>query len=187
MLGIIRQVFNSTPPVTRTIGVFVLIICILYYTEIADAHQLIVSKFHIKTFQLHRILTSSFYFGPPNFDTIIHIFFLLRYSRMLEEGLSYTSDFVFFLLFVEILVVVLCLFNDVTVIGPIFSSIITYVWTRMHPRVQIQLLGCFVFPAFYLPFILPLFSFFSERRLLKIELFGILIGHVYFFLKFNNI
>ncbi|KAL0263962.1 UNVERIFIED_CONTAM: hypothetical protein PYX00_010876 [Menopon gallinae] len=109
---------------------------------------------------------------------------VMRLYEMLEESFMNTCDYVYFLVVVKVLVLAVALLWNITVLGPVFSSVITYVWTRKNPNIQIQLLGCFIFPAFYLPFVLPLFSLVNERKILKNEVLGIFVGHVYYFFKF---
>ena len=36
--------------------------------------------------QLWRVVTNFLYFGPPSFDLVFHLFFLVRYCRQLEAG-----------------------------------------------------------------------------------------------------
>ncbi|EQB60373.1 der1-like domain member 2 [Vairimorpha apis BRL 01] len=64
-----------------------------------------------------------------------------------------------------------------------FSATITYIWTRKNPHALVQMFGFITFPAFYLPFIVPGFMLITEKRILVEDLLGILVGHVYFFLK----
>eukprot|EP00866_Antonospora_locustae_P001892 jgi/Antlo1/1892/63 len=182
--NLIVEIVRSIPPITRLIAISIFVVCFLVYTEAISPYKLTFSKPYINRLELHRVFTSFLYFGPPNLDTILHIIFLIRYSKMLEESFMNTCDYVYFLLIIKILVLVMALLWKITVLGPVFSSVITYVWTRKNPNIPIQLLGCFIFPAFYLPFVLPLFSLVNERKILKNEVLGIFVGHVYYFFKF---
>lgn len=177
----ITTLINTTPPVTRILTILIFITSLSIYLEIFSSYQLMLN---FKPNEFYRLITSLFYFGPPNFDTILHIIFMYRYSKMLEESYVHTSDY-FYFLFCVVLMIYLCAFLfNIVVLGPILSSVITYVWTRKNPYAQLQLFGFIVFPAFYLPFVIPLFSYISERRVLKGEIVGIFIGHVYYFFKF---
>lgn len=51
--------------------------------------------------QVWRLLTNFFYFGNFGIDFFFHMFFLVRYSRMLEEGSfrGRTADFLVLLLY----------------------------------------------------------------------------------------
>lgn len=182
--NLVVEVVRSIPPITRLIAGAIFVVCFLVYTEAISPYKLTFSRPYISRLELHRVFTSFLYFGPPNLDTILHIIFLIRYSKMLEESFMNTCDYVYFLLIIKILVLVMALLWKITVLGPVFSSVITYVWTRKNPNIPIQLLGCFIFPAFYLPFVLPLFSLVNERKILKNEVLGIFVGHVYYFFKF---
>lgn len=182
--NLVVEIIRSIPPITRLIAMAIFVVCFLVYTEVIPPYKLTFSRPYICRLELHRVFTSFLYFGPPNLDTILHIIFLIRYSKMLEESFMNTCDYVYFLLIIKVLVLAVAFLWNITVLGPVFSSVITYVWTRKNPNIQIQLLGCFIFPAFYLPFILPLFSLVNERKILKNEVLGIFVGHIYYFFKF---
>ena len=51
--------------------------------------------------QVWRLFTNFFFFGPIGLDFLFHMFFLVRYCRLLEEGSfrGRTADFVAMLLF----------------------------------------------------------------------------------------
>lgn len=182
--NLVVEIVKSTPPITRLIAASIFGVSFLVYTEILSPYKLTFSKMYLYRLELHRIFTSFFYFGPPNLDTMLHIIFLIRYSKMLEESFINMCDYAYFLLVVQILVFIAAMVWNLMTLGPVFSSVITYVWTRKNPNVQIQLFGCFIFPAFYLPFVLPLFSLISEKKILKNEVLGIFVGHFYYFFKF---
>ncbi|RVD92951.1 endoplasmic reticulum membrane protein [Tubulinosema ratisbonensis] len=175
------SLITNTPFVTKILVSLILLTSLSLYLEIVSSYQLMLT-FNIN--QCYRLITSLLYFGQLNFDTILHIIFMFRYSKMLEESYVYTSDYLYFLICV-IFMIYLCAFVfNIVILGPILSSVITYVWTRKNPYAQLQLFGFIIFPAFYLPFVIPLFSYLSERRILKGEIVGIFIGHVYYFFKF---
>ncbi|KAM0677546.1 hypothetical protein BDAP_001873 [Binucleata daphniae] len=103
---------------------------------------------------------------------------------MLEEGFLNPSEYFYLLLFCMSFLFSLSLYLKVTVLGSALSSTITYIWTRKNPNTHVQLLGCVIFPAFYLPFVVPIFSFITERKLPIDDMMGILVGHVYYYLKY---
>ncbi|KCZ81874.1 hypothetical protein H312_00633 [Anncaliia algerae PRA339] len=179
--NIFTSFIANTPPMTRILGTLTVITSLLIYLEIVSSYQLMLN---FKSNELYRYITSLFYFGQPNFDTILHLIFMFRYSKMLEESYIYTSDYFFFLISVIFMIYICAFLFNIIILGPILSSVITYVWTRKNPYAQLQLFGFVVFPAFYLPFVIPFFSYITERRILKGEIIGIGIGHVYYFFKF---
>ncbi|TBU06202.1 Der1-like protein [Hamiltosporidium tvaerminnensis] len=103
---------------------------------------------------------------------------------MLEDSFIQTSDYFYLLLTVKILLLVSALLFKIHTLGPALSATITYIWTRRNPTTQVQLLGCVIFPAFYLPFIVPIFTFLTDRKINMEDLLGIFVGHFYYFFKF---
>lgn len=182
--NLVVEIVKSIPPVTRFLAAVILSICFLVYTEIVSPYKLIFCRAYLLRLELHRAITSFFYFGPPNIDTIIHIIFLIRHSKMLEESFINMCDYVYFLFIVGFLVFITSTIFNFMILGPVVSSVITYVWTRQNPNVQIQIFRFSAFSAFYLPFVLPLFSLISEGKIMKNEIMGIIIGHFYYFFKF---
>jgi hypothetical protein len=103
---------------------------------------------------------------------------------MLEEGYTNTSDYFYMLVLVCMSLFLFSNIFYIPILGPCLSSVITYVWTRKNPTTHVQLLGCVIFPAFYLPFIVPIFTLISERKIPRDDLLGIIVGHLYYFFKF---
>ncbi|KAM0674628.1 hypothetical protein GVAV_001815 [Gurleya vavrai] len=180
----IFRTWQTTPPLTKSIAVLCCLISLLVYIKAISPFYLSYSTFYLKKLQIWRLLTCFFYFGPLNIDTALHIIFLCRYSRMLEDGFLHTSDYFYMLSIVMTLLFTASLYLKVTVLGSCLSSTITYVWTRKNPNTHVQLLGCVIFPAFYLPFIVPLFTFISEKKIPVEEAMGIIVGHLYYYFKF---
>ena len=49
--------------------------------------------------QYRRILTTFIYFGPPSLDLLFHVFFMTRYSRLLESSSASPATFSWLLLY----------------------------------------------------------------------------------------
>ncbi|EOB13491.1 Derlin-2, partial [Nosema bombycis CQ1] len=175
--------FFSTPPITRALSISIIIIIVCIYIKLVSPYSLMYSPYFLKSGEFWRIFTCFLYFGNPSLDVLIHITFLYRYSRMLEEGFIYTSDY-FWLVFIisSLLFFIANLFN-IPLLASAFSSTITYIWTRKNPHAIVQIFGFISFPAFYLPFIVPLFMLVTEKKIMTEDLLGIVVGHLYFFFK----
>lgn len=157
---------------------------LLVHVNVVSPLTLTYSLYYVRKWQLWRIVTPFFYYGPLSVDVLLHVVFFFRYSRMLEEGYMHTSEYAYLLLFVSACTFVSANVFKRSLLSNILSSAITYIWTRRNRTTQVQLLGCIHFPAFYLPFVIPLFSILGERKLPFDELMGMLIGHVYFYLRY---
>ena len=57
-----------------------------------------------------------------------------------------------------------------------------YVWARRNPFVRMSFLGLFAFTAPYLPWVLLSFSVLLGNSAM-IDLIGIVVGHVYYFME----
>lgn len=101
---------------------------------------------------------------------------------MLEESML-ISDYVY--IFFMILMM-LYLINIIVYIrlSHALSAVITYLWAKKNPFSHVQYMGCIVLNAFYLPFIVPIYSLISERRIPQDDFIGILVGHIIFYFKY---
>ena len=133
--------------------------------------------------QLWRLLTNFFFFGMFSWDFIFHMYFLLRYSQLLEENSfrGRTADFVCMLGFGATLMVAAAPFVNIHFLGSSLSFMMVYVWARRNPNVRMSFLGLFPFTAPYLPWVLLAFSVFLGASA-SVDLIGIAVGHLYFFL-----
>ncbi|GAC98783.1 hypothetical protein PHSY_006378 [Pseudozyma hubeiensis SY62] len=79
--------FESIPPITGAWGALTLATALLEHTHTISSYQLFYTPSLVfRKFQLWRLLTTFLYFGPLGLDFVFHLFFFMRYSRMLEEN-----------------------------------------------------------------------------------------------------
>jgi len=100
--NIIQRLWSTTPPITRIIFILSILTSFLVYLNIISPFTLQFSYYYISKLQLWRLITCFFYFGKLNVETIFHIIFLTRYSRMLEENML-LSEYIY-ILFTSILI-----------------------------------------------------------------------------------
>jgi hypothetical protein len=67
-------------------------------------------------------------------------------------------------------------------LGSSLTFLMVYVWARRNPHVRMSFLGLFSFHAPYLPWVLLSFSVLLGNSA-TIDLIGIVVGHVYYFLE----
>ena len=136
-----------------------------------------------------RLISSFLFFGPYSLDFVFHMFFVIRYCRLLEEGKfrERTADLLVMLMFGVACMVTLCMcfeiFSKIKFLGHSLSFMMVYVWARdkENEHMRMQLLGLYTFRAPYLPWVLFLFSLFL-RNPPGTDLLGIIVGHLYYFL-----
>ena len=138
--------------------------------------------------QYWRLLTSFFFFGGFSLDFLFHMYFVIRYCRLLEEGpfRGRKVDFLYMLFVGAILMltcsVVMSTFTKIKFLGHPLAFMMVYVWARgpENLNVRMSLLGIFPFSAPYLPWVLLVFSLLLGNPV-ETDLMGILVGHLYFF------
>lgn len=135
--------------------------------------------------QIWRLFTNFFFFGLFGLDFIFHMYFLVNYCRLLEEGefRGRTADFVYMIMFGGITMTAVAPFVNVHFLGSALTFMMVYVWSQRNQHMRMGFLGLVPFRAPYLPWVL-----FSLSVMLgadpTIDLIGIACGHVYFWLKF---
>ncbi len=186
--------YSTTPLITRVLCTGIVIILCLTTFEIVSGIYFMLSRYHIFNLDnfivfrhfrqlVMRLLVAPLYYGKAGMDTLFHIMFFYRYSCMLEETYIYKSDYFFIIFLCYCSLIIGSMFKLFTSLGPSFACIVTYIWTRKNPRTVIQAYGFVTFHAFYLPFILPIYTLLSDGTVSLEEIMGIVCGHFIFFFK----
>ena len=177
--------YFEVPPVTRSYVTGAIIVTASCSLDLISPFSLFFNLNLVFTkLQLWRLFTNFFFFGALGVDFLFHMFFLARYCRLLEEGSfrGRTSDFALMLLFGGLL---MCLASAVVSVPPFLGSslafMMVYVWARRNDDVRMSFLGLFTFRAPYLPWVLLGFSVLLGNSP-SVDLMGIVVGHLYFFL-----
>lgn len=136
---------------------------------------------------LPRLLIAILPFSVPSYaglDFVFHMFFLIKYSKSLEEGSfrNRSADFLWMLTFGAAVLTALAPFANVQFLGSSLTFMMVYVWGRRHPRVPLSFLGIFTFSAAYLPWVLLAFSVMLGSSPV-VDLLGMAAGHTYYFLE----
>lgn len=181
--------FYEIPPVSRiylTAAVATTSACFLDFVSpltLYYNYDLIINKG-----QYWRLISSFLFFGTFSLDFLFHMYFVIRYCRLLEDGpyRGRTADFIYFLVLGAIamlfFVLVFPQFAKVKFLGHPLAFMMVYVWARgpENLHVRMSLLGLFPFNAPYLPWVLLLFSLLLGNPI-ETDLMGILVGHIYYF------
>lgn len=136
--------------------------------------------------EVWRLVTTFFFFGSKfNIDFLFHMFFLVRYSRALEESGRFrgkTADYVYMLLLGAAAMVAVAPLVDIRFLGGSLTFMMVYVWARRNPYARMNMLGLFTFTAPYLPWVLLGLSVMLGGNAL-VDVLGIAVGHIYYFLE----
>ncbi|KAJ3411639.1 Derlin-2 [Chytridiales sp. JEL 0842] len=157
---------------------------ILYPFQLHFSYDLV-----FKAGQYWRLLTSFLYFGNFSIDFLFHMFFMVRYARMLEEGYfrGRTADFLWLFMLGAVAIVVLTpLFSRRSLAVPFLSSplsfMLVYLWSRQNRHIRMNFLGLFSFNAPALPLVLLGFSLLLHGVFPTADVIGLVVGHIYYFL-----
>ena len=132
--------------------------------------------------QFWRLATTFLYFGPFSLDLLFHIYFLQRYSRLLEESSGRSpAHFSWLLLYATASLIAISPLVSMPFLGHPLSSTLVYIWSRRNPDTRLRLLGVLVFTAPYLPWVLMGFSLVMHGTVPRDEIMGVVIGHVWYF------
>jgi len=182
-----QALFMDIPMVTRTY----LAGCVLTTAACATG---IISPFSLY-FSVHmifvkgqvwRLITNFLYFGSKfGLDFFFHMFFLTRYARSLEQETfaGRKADFAWMLMMGAGIMLLIAPLASLPFLGNSLTFMLVYLWSRRNPFTRISFLGFFNFTAPYLPWVLLGFSMLLENDV-KIDLLGILVGHLYYFSRF---
>lgn len=139
--------------------------------------------------QYWRLVSSFIFFGNLSVDFVFHLFFIMRYCRLLEEGhfRGRTADFIWMFVLGAAVMLALAvsvpMFSKIRFLGHSLSFMLVYVWGRdpENEDMRMNFLGLFPFNAPYLPWVLLLFSVVIGNPV-ETDLLGIVVGHLYYFL-----
>lgn len=135
--------------------------------------------------QVWRLVTTYLFFGMFSIDFLFHMYFLVRYCRLLEEGdfRGRTANFVLMLAFGITMMTLVAPFVSVHFLGSSLTFMMVYVWGRRNEDVKMSFLGVFTFTAPYLPWVMLTFSVMLGNPV-TMDIIGILVGHTYYFLEY---
>ncbi|XP_074641489.1 derlin-2-like [Tubulanus polymorphus] len=185
MLQSFFQEYVQIPPITRAYCTACVMTTLAVQLEVLTPFHLYFNpELIFEKGQLWRLVTNFTFFGTVGFNCLFHMIFLYRYCRMLEEGSfrGRTSDFVFMFLLGGTMMIVVGLFVNIVFLGQAFTMMIVYIWSRRNPYVRMNFFGLMNFQAPYLPWVLLAFSFLLGN-VITVDLMGIAIGHIYFYLE----
>jgi len=143
----------------------------------------------VHRFHVWRPVTALFYYPlspQTGFHFLINLYFLYNYSLRLETGIfdGRPADYLFMLLFEWLLCVIVALGMSIPVLMDPMVMAILYVWCQLNKDQIVNFWFGTQFKAMYLPWVLFAFNMIIAGGGVM-ELVGILIGHMYFFLMFK--
>ncbi|KAF9219161.1 Der1-like protein [Gyrodon lividus] len=179
---------TQVPPITRAWLILSVATSLAVQCQVITPLQLYFSfKSAFTNAQPWRMLTTFFYFGPLSLDFIFHMFFFMRYSRMLEESsfANRKADYVWLLLLSSLMLLGLSPLFNLPFLSSSLAFVPIYIWSRRHPSTPVALFGIFAISAPYLPLALVGLSWVISGtwKAAVDDLIGCAVGHVAWFLR----
>lgn len=140
-------------------------------------------------FQIWRPVTALFYYPimpQTGFHYLLNLYFLYSYSSRLETGVfdGRPADYLFLLIFNWLCLVIIGFIGEIGLLmDPMILSVL-YVWCQLNKDQIVMFWFGTQFKAMYLPWVLVGFNMIIRGGGMM-ELLGILVGHLYFFLMFK--
>jgi len=140
-------------------------------------------------FQIWRPFTSVFYYPitpQTGFHYLLNLYFLYSYSTRLESGLydGRPADYALVLIFSWLVMLVIAFFIGLPLLMEPLVLAVLYIWCQTNKEQIVQFWFGTQFKAMYLPWILLGFNMILRGGGF-LEIIGILVGHLYYFLKFR--
>jgi len=135
--------------------------------------------------QLWRLITNFLYFGPLSLDFCFHLFFFVRYSKMLESNAFHgrKADYLWLLIVSATILLILSPLSPPPFLSSPLSFTLVYLWSRLNPNVRLSLFGILQITAPHLPYALVIFSWALNNSWTSVigDLLGIFAGHFWYF------
>lgn len=179
--------YKSLPPVTKAHVTICLATTLAFMLQLIHPRDLMLHWHFIKKLQLWRLLTNYFFLGKFGIFFVVQILWILHYGAQLETSTYQhnTADYVYMYLFgmmaMNLLSTLIPFFN----LGFNSNSLVfmlCYVWSKNFATTPCSLYGLMTIQGFYLPFVFVAFSLLIGGNWVA-DVFGILGGHLYYFLK----
>ena len=184
-MEVFNFLFNESPKITKILILSSFATSILIWTGLATTLDIYLNfSLVIKKFQIWRILTTFLYFGEFNLNLVLHMYIFFRDSKILEKKIFHgsASDYLYFLIFCMIFLLLLSPFTESLFLSSSLNFSMMYYWGRKSKTTNVEFMGVFTFRAPYLCIFYLLISFLLGYEYKEL-IYGIIVGHVYFFVK----
>ncbi|KAK7690034.1 hypothetical protein QCA50_006679 [Cerrena zonata] len=179
---------GQIPPITRAWLALSVLTSVAVQCQLVTPLQLYFShKSAFDNFQLWRAFTTFFYFGSLSLDFVFHMFFFMRYSRLLEESsfANRKADYFWLLFQSAILLLIISPLVNLPFLSSPLAFVPIYLWSRRHPSTPISLFGLITITAPYLPLALVGLAWVLNGtwRAAAGDLVGCAVGHLGWFIR----
>ena len=184
-MEVFNFLFNESPKITKILVLSSFGISVLVWSGLVNTLDIYLNFYLIfHKYEIWRILTTFLYFGEFNLNLILHMFIFFRDSKILERKIfqGNSADYLYFILFCMIFLLLLSPITKTLFLSTSLNFAMMYYWGRKSKMTNVEFMGVFTFRAPYLSIFYLMISFLLGYEYKEL-IIGIIVGHVYFFLK----
>uniref|UniRef100_A0A7S0Y8K7 Derlin n=1 Tax=Polytomella parva TaxID=51329 RepID=A0A7S0Y8K7_9CHLO len=181
----IEEWYKQLPIVTRTYVTLASLVTVGIALDLISEYNIyFYAPLIYEEHEYWRFFTNFLFFGKLGPDFLFHMFFLIKYSKSLEEESfrGRSADFLWMLTLGALLLTAMAHVAPVQFLGSSLTFMMVYVWSRRHRYVSLSFLGVFTFTAPYLPWVLLAFGAVVGSSPVS-DILGLITGHLYYYLE----
>lgn len=193
LLSSVGSMWTKTPPVTQVyIGcsLFLSLATFILNKNIwPEFLNLDWSKVFTR-FEVWRPFTAFMFFGPLGMNYLLTIHFVWTYMSQLEKlNFKAPEDFLVLIVFGAVTLIPLYSFLGLSTkfLGHNLSTYLVYIWARLFEGTDVNVMDLFLLRAEVLPWFFCAQTFILEGEIPFADLLGIVVGHLYHYLKKRNL
>ena len=184
-MEVFNFLFNESPKITKILVLSSFSLSILVWSGLINTLDIYLNFYLIiHKLEVWRILTTFLYFGEFNLNLILHMFIFFRDSKILEKKIfqGNSADYLYFILFCMIFLLILSPITKSLFLSTSLNFAMMYYWGRKSKMTNVEFMGVFTFRAPYLSIFYLMITFLLGYDYKEL-IIGIIVGHVYYFLK----
>jgi Derlin-2/3 len=180
-----KAFLNDIPPVTRTL-------CLaMAACTLGSGFKLLPSVLFglywpgiLAKFQIWRLFFTFLHLGGLGFAFLINMYFLLHYSKQLENGVFFgrTANYCWFITIVMAVTIACSPVIPVFAGGRAILMAVMHLWGRHSPNLTVKLYGIVAVPAKYLSLATVGLELVLSGSIDFTSVIGLVAGHIYYFL-----
>lgn len=186
------ELFYSIPIITRSFLTACTLTTLAVHLDLVSPLKLYLRGFGsiMHTHEYWRFVTNFFFFDYIGLNFFLHMFFLFRYCKYLEQSSfrNRTADFLLFFAFCTasllglnyLITYLQWIQRPVHFMAPSLAFSVVYVWARRNPQFSMTFFHLLHFTAPWLPWVILGLGWIMGSPPLS-DLLGIAVGHVYYF------
>eukprot|EP00030_Apusomonadida_sp_AF-17_P002515 a339990_138.p1 GENE.a339990_138~~a339990_138.p1 ORF type:complete len:222 (+),score=64.16 a339990_138:35-667(+) len=181
-MAAVQELYREIPIITRAWATLAGLTTLACQFGLVSPFALYFNPGLILQGEVWRLVTSFLYFGLFDLEFIFHMYFLVHYSKTLEESefAGRTSGMFWMLILGAASMLCMGPFVGLPFLGSSLSFMVVYVWARKARNQPLNFFGILDFNAPYLPWVLLGFAGVMGQSLWP-DLLGIVVGHLFYF------